>query len=119
MKHLVESTVVTDVLDSIKDEGERAEAYSEVSNCFAVPARAANPDGTPGGFWLWYDGVKMQEFFESKGLIKSVMCGDSKIMCIDAELFRKEWYNQLRYNYEAWLREDRAAWLKKYDKGNR
>ena len=122
MKHLVESTVVTDILDSITDEAERAEAYAEVSNCFAPPElrKPTNPDGTPGGFWLWYDGEKMQEFFEEKGLIKSVYCGDSKIMCIEAEVFRKEWYNQLRYYPEKWLRgEDRVAFMKKYDKGNK
>ena len=119
MKHLVESTVVTDVLYSITDEAERAEAYDQVSNCFSEKRRPANEDGTPGGFWPWYDGTKMQEFFEEKGLIKSVYCGDSKIMCIEAETFRKEWYNQLRYNPEKWMKEERVAWLKKYDKGNK
>ena len=119
MKHLVESTVITDVIDSIKDEAERAEALAEVSDCFAVPSKGASPTGRPNGFWFWYDGLKMQQFFESKGLVKSVYCGDSKIMCIDAEAFVSEWYKQLRYNYENWIDENSAAWLRKYDKANK
>ena len=117
MKHLVESCVVTDILDSIEDEAVRAEAYSEVANCFAVPSRGADKYGRPSGFWFWYDGVKMQEFFENKGLIKSAYCGDAKIMCIDAKKFADEWYNQLRYHYEDWIFEESyLSWLNKYNK---
>ena len=117
MKHLVESTVVTDILDSITDEAVREEAYAIVSNCFAVPSRGAAPSGRPAGFWYWYDGARMQEFFEKMGALKVTYCGDSKIMCIDAELFRSEWYNQLRYHYEDWVKEDDLLdWLRKYNK---
>ena len=116
MKHLVESMVVTDVLDSIEDENERNAAYDEVSNCFAIPPKTPHPNGVPGGFWLWYDGTKMQEHFENLGLIKSVYCGDSKIMCIDAQAFVTEWYKQLRYNHEQWISEDRSAWMREHDK---
>ena len=118
MKHLVESTVVTDILDSIEDEKVRAEAYGEVANCFAVPRRGADAKGRPAGFWFWYSGEKMQEFFEKKGLIKTAYCGDSKIMCIDAKAFRDEWYNQLRYNYEEWMPTEEyfLSWLKRFAK---
>lgn len=117
MKHLVESTVVTDILDSIEDKATREEAYAQVSNCFAVPPRGATPSGRPAGFWYWYDGCKMQEHFENLGLITTAYCGDSKIMCIDADKFRDEWYKQLRYNYKNWVTdEDLLEWLEKYNK---
>ena len=119
MKHLVESTVITDVIDSIKDEEKKAKALDEVANCFAVPRRGADKYGRPAGMWLWYDGAKMQEFFEEKGLVKSVYCGDSKILSVDAEVFRKEWYNQLRYNHENWIQPEFSAWLKEYDEDNK
>ena len=117
IKHLVESTVVTDIIDSIKDEAERAEALKEVANCFQIPSKGSDERGFPIGFWFWYNGEKMEELFHEKGLVKSVYCGDSKIMCIDARAFAKEWYKQLRYNHEKWIEEKYSAWIKKYDKG--
>lgn len=118
MKHLVESTVVTDILDSIEDEGKRAEAYSEVANCFATPPRGADSKGRPAGFWFWYSGEKMQKHFENMGLIKTAYCGDSKIMCIEAKAFRDEWYNQLRYHYEDWMPDEEyfLSWLNRFAK---
>jgi transcriptional regulator with XRE-family HTH domain len=59
--------------------------------------------------------IKMEELFDSMGLIKTVRCGDSKIMCVDIPTFVKEWYRQLRYNYDAWMKERYCAWLRKYD----
>jgi len=116
MKHLVESTVVTDILDSIKDEAVRNAAYNEVSNCFAVPPRGATPSGRPCGFWFWYDGCKMQEHFEKMGLLTSAKCGDATITSIEAKAFVDEWYKQLRYHYEDWVMdEDLLEWLRKYN----
>ena len=116
MKHLVESTVVTDIIDSIKDEALRSEAYEEVANCFAIPPRGATPSGRPRGFWFWYDGEKMQAHFEALGLITKAKCGDSTIMAVNAKEFVNEWYGQLRYHYEDWVKdEDLLLWLRKYN----
>ena len=120
MKHFVESSVVTDILDSIDDEVIRAEAYAEVSNCFAVPPRGSTPSGRPAGFWFWYDGYKMQEHFEALGLLTEAKCGDATITVIDAKAFVEEWYCQLRYHYEDWVMdEELLAWLRKYNPINK
>ena len=118
IKHLVECIIVDDILSSIPDGEIKKQAISEVANCFPGPddiKRPVDENGKPGGFWFWYDGVKMEEMFDSMGLIKSVRCGDSKIMCVDIPTFVKEWYHQLRYNYEAWMKDRYCAWLRKYD----
>ena len=118
IKHLVECIIVDDILSSIPDEDIKKEASSEVANCFPGPndiKRPIDENGKPGGFWFWYDGVKMEELFDEMGLIKTVRCGDSKIMCVDIPTFVKEWYHQLRYNYDGWMKERYCAWLRKYD----
>ena len=118
IKHLVECIVVDDILTSIPDEDIRAQAISEIANCFPGPddiKRPVTPEGKPGGFWFWYDGVKMEEYFDKKGLIKTVHCGDSKIMCVDVPTFVEEWYKQLRYHPEDWIKETYCSWIRKYD----
>ena len=68
-----------------------------------------------GGFWFWYDGAKMEEYFDKNGFIKSVQCGDSKIMCLDVPAFANEWYRQLRYHPEDWMKDIYSSWVRKYD----
>lgn len=116
MKHLVESTVVTDIIDSIEDEVVRREALSEVSNCFEIPNKGVAQNGRPAGFWFWYDGYKMQEHFEALGLLTGARCGDATITVIEAKAFVDEWYKQLRYHYENWVKdEELLSWLRKYN----
>ena len=118
LKHLVECIILDDILASIPDEEIKAQAISEVANCFPAPGevrKPVTPDGKPGGFWFWYDGAKMEEYFDKNGFIKTVHCGDSKIMCLDVPAFVNEWYRQLRYHPEDWMRDIYSSWVRKYD----
>ena len=112
MKHFAESKLMNNILDGLSGD-ELKEAVDSLAN-FDDHVSAIAGTGWRGKAWPWYDGIKYQEFLDSKGLIKHAQCGECSILCVDAIPFVDNLYNELRYRPENWVNQTCAEWREKY-----
>lgn len=102
MKHMIESTLVEELLHAIPDGDERMRMQNQLMRF----------EGGFTGIWPFYNAVAMHEPLRALGLIRETKCGDSELMCIDARDTADAMLNLLRASPEKYLSGDAADWMK-------
>jgi len=102
MKHMIESTLVEELLRAIPDGDERMRMQNQLMRF----------EGGFTGIWPFYNADAMHEPLRAMGLIRETKCGDSELMCIDARDTADAMLNLLRASPEKYLGGAAADWMK-------
>jgi len=100
MKHMIEARYAEDLLSKIKNGKIRD----------SLKARLTTFDR--GGVWPFYDGMKMQNALDSRGLIKRAPCGSAEFLCVSAKDSSDCAFNLLFENPEEWYAGEELDWIK-------
>lgn len=103
MKHVVEARYTEAVLDRVKDAAQREVLRAQVATF-----------GNFTGYEVWpmYNGQKMHDVLDAKGLIRHKMCGNAELMQVDMKQFCDAAYEELAADPESWCNEATKQWLK-------
>lgn len=99
-KHSVEARFLENALAKVRDPEKKAALEQRVKK-FGVP-----------GVWLYFDGQKMHELLDAKGLIRHAPCGQTELLLIDMKEFCDACYQELEANPAEWCTEETLQWLK-------
>ena len=101
MKHMIEAQFVEELLSAIGDRPARERQQAQLMRF----------DRGFTGLWPFYSCVKMQPALEKAGLIRSVRCGDARLMLIEARPSYDAMLNLLRFSPEKWLDGEILQWI--------
>ena len=104
MKHTVEARYTEHILSQVRDEAVRAELRSQVATFGHFTGKE---------IWPMYDGSRMHDEYERRGLIRHACCGNAELLCIDMKQACDTAYAILSSEPEAWCNEATLQWLQR------
>ena len=113
--HLVEYKIVNDVIDAISDEIKKKQAVEEILTFEdLVPFRLKKGDIPQNKCWLNICRENIQQFMEERGMLRTALCGNAKIISFLVRDYVDLQYYEVVNNPELWLDGQAAAWFYKY-----
>ena len=100
MKHLVEGRMVEYFLSKVEDTEKREALKGQIKQF-----------GIKGGFWPFYDSMKMQERLDEMGLVFHGKCGDAELVMVEAQKTNEAALAILINEYEDWFDETVRGWI--------
>ena len=102
MKHMIEGRYMEQLLAEVADEEKRRELKAQVQTF----------DNRWTGIWLYYNAEKMQTHLTSLGLVRSTVCGQATLYCVDSRPASDAALDALRGSPETWFSGKSLEWIR-------
>lgn len=101
VKHMLEGWYVEELLASIREDATQQE----------LRAQLRSYENGRVGVWPYYNGLDMQYYLESLGLVTQTACGNATLYCVDMKEASDAALDAIRSDPQRWYEGENLTWI--------